>query len=111
MWNSWFVRRSMASAWRSCRTGAPTTPGMLGGAPPAERRGVLGAPLAYRPIRRMDRSARPEMILKPLGWRAKVVLTGIDVLVMRATGLAPFTHSSIRQFSHPSDSAASHLRL
>ena len=29
--------------------GAPTTPGMLGGGgPPAERRGVLGAPFAYR---------------------------------------------------------------
>ncbi len=44
---------------------------MLGsGGPPAERRGVLGAPFAYRPIRRTDRSARPEMILKPLGWSA-----------------------------------------
>ena len=52
--------------------GAPTTPGMLGGGgPPAERRGVLGAVFAYRPIRRTDRSARPEMILKPLGRSAK----------------------------------------
>ena len=55
----------------------------MGRAVEAERRGVLGAPFAYRPIRRTDRSARPEMILKPLGWSAKVVLTGIDVLVMK----------------------------
>jgi hypothetical protein len=62
----------------------PPTPGVLGGGgPPAEQRGVLGAPFAYRPIRRTDRSARPEMILKPLGWSAKVVLTGIDALVMK----------------------------
>jgi len=52
--------------------GAPTTPGMpAAAARPAERRGVLGAAFAYRPIRRTDRSARPEMILKPLGWSAK----------------------------------------
>src|SRR5258708_24929077 len=63
-----------------------------GGGPPAERRGVLGAPFAYRPIRRTDRSARPEMILKPLGWSAKVVLTGIDVLVMKGDWVGALLH-------------------
>ena len=82
---------------------------MLGGdGPPAERRGVLGAPFAYRAIRRTDtqhvhttESASIDWGFGPAG--ANVVLTGIDVLVMKGdkigalyTFIDPTVSSSVR---------------